>query len=272
MNLPTVKEKEAFSKLPDGLKSFAEARIEPPVKNINDLKLKKECLDIITISYSEQGQFNIESQILTHQTKALYDELRSHSKFRELTLTEVKNAFRVGIRGESGPFFGMCAKTYHQFLKHYYEKPERTNAMNEYLKLISITNKEELSPEEKSKRNKESCLWFFNEYKTNKTLPAGHYSLYNTLWDLGLLRLPLEQKTAIKTKITKEYTKAMESAKKRGRVSIKQLKDILENLESNPTLKGMLRKEAIIQYFDELLKNNKSLEDEFNRLISNKIN
>lgn len=268
MNLPTQIEKQAFSKLPDGLKPFAEARIEPPVKSINDLKLKNECLNIITISYSEQAQFNVESSILTHQTKALYDELRSHSKFRELTLTEVKNAFKVGIRGESGPFFGMCAKTYHQFLKHYYDKPERVKAMNEYLKLINVTNKEELSPEEKLKKSKEACLWFFKEYKETKILPNGHYSLYDTLWSFGLLRMPPEQKKAVKTKITQEYVKAIESAKKRGRISSVQLKDILGNLDSNPTLKGMLRKEAIIIYFNELITNNKSLENEINEKLN----
>lgn len=254
MNLPTLIEKQAFQKLPLNLQEFAGARLEPPVSEINDLNLKDKCLKLIQVSYTEQAQFNTEPEILAHQRNALFDELRTNSKFKELTLSEVKRAFKTGIRGESGPFFGMCAKTYHQFLKHYYEKPERVESMKQYLELMNQENKVELTAEEKLKKNKEACVWCFEEYKKTKQIPNGHYKFYQTLLDLGLIKWTKEEKKAISTPIKTQYEKELETSKKRGHISTSQLAELLITLDSNPTLISRVRKVALAKYFDNLIK------------------
>lgn len=253
MNL-TIIEKQAFEKLPANLQNFAKARIEPPVKNISDIELKGKCLDIIGVAYAEQGQFGIEVNILTFQKECLFTELRTNSKFKELTLSEVRSAFKNGIRGDSGPFFGMCAKTYHQFLKHYYEKPERVESMKQYLELMNQENKVELTAEEKLKKNKEACVWCFEEYKKTGNIPNGHYKFYQTLLDLGLIKWTKEEKKAISTPIKTQYEKELETSKKRGHISTSQLAELLITLDSNPTLISRVRKVALAKYFDKLIK------------------
>lgn len=253
MNLPTIIEKQAFQSLPLNLQGYAEARLEQPVKQMNDNYLRGECLKIISISYSEQAMFNIEPEILAHQKNALLDELRGSNKFTELTLSEIKRAFKMGIRGESGPFFGMCAKTYHQFLKHYYEKPERIQSMKEYLRMLEDNKSTELSPDEKLRRNKEACVWAFNQYKETKEIPLGHYKFYQTLLDLGLIKWTKEEKTAISSPIKKQYQTEVESSRKRGKISSSQLADIMLSLDSNPTLISRVRKEALKKYFNNLI-------------------
>jgi len=243
------------------LQEYAGARIEPTVSSINDLNLKDKCLKLIQVSYTEQAQFNTEPEILAHQRNALFDELRTNSKFKGLTWSEVQRAFKMGIRGESGPFFGMCAKTYHQFLKHYYEKPERIESMKEYLKMIEDNKSHELTPDEKLKRNKEACVWAFNQYKETKEIPLGHYKFYQTLMDLGLIKWTKEEKTAISAPIKTKYQAEVETSRKRGKISSSQLADIMLSLDSNPTLISRVRKEALKKYFDILIINKTDLKN-----------
>lgn len=249
MNL-TIIEKKAFEKLPANLQNFAKARIEPPVKNISDIELKGKCLDIIGVAYAEQGQFGIEVNILTFQKECLFTELRTNSKFKELTLSEVRSAFKNGIRGDSGPFFGMCAKTYHQFLKHYYEKPERVESMKQYLELMNQENKPELTAEEKKQKSKEALVWYFSEYKRTKKLGSGSYAMYESLYyGFGLCRFSDVEALDLKNSVQKKWDEYESQPKKN------HYKAMFEGeiLEQAPTLKGNLRKEALKRYFDKLI-------------------
>lgn len=259
MNLSTLIEKNAFELLPLNLKEVTEARLEAPVKELSDIFLKGKCLDLITVSYSEQAQFNIEPQILAHQRDALLAELRDSNKFKELTWSEVQRAFKTGIRGESGPFFGMCAKTYHQFLKHYYEKPERIEGMRQYLALMETINKPEPSESEKKQKNFEACEWAFETYKNTGVIPNGHFKFYQTLMDLGLIKWTPEEKKAISGPIKLEYQKELESKKKNGHINASQLAELMISLDSNATLISRVRKEALKRYFDKLKNENLNL-------------
>lgn len=254
MNL-TIIEKNAFEKLPLGLKNFTKARLEPPVSKIADSELKGKCLDIISVAYAEQGQYGIEAEILTFQKECLFAELRTNSKFKELTLSEVRNAFREGIRGESGPFFGMCTKSYHQFLKHYYEKPERVEGMKQYLELMNQENKVELSLEEKKAKDKKALIWYFSEYKRTGKLGPGSFTFYQTLWDLRLLKFTEEEIADIK-KVAQQRIDAYETEKP-NRNKAKFMGAILKE---TPTPKSEQRKEALKRYFDSLISKGIELE------------
>lgn len=259
MNQLTTIEKNAFDKLPLNLREFTVARVEKPIKEYTDNELKKQLYDIIAISYTEQAQFNIEPSMLAFQRDALFNEIKSSTKFKELTLSEVKKAFTIGIRGESGPFFGMCAKTYHQFLKYYHEKPERVEGMKLYLELMNAETKTELTPSEKRAKSFDAVEYFFKEYKETGKILTGHYQIYQFLMDEGKIKWTKEEKNAISGPIKEAYKKEIEQSYKRGKVRKTDYELILSSLESNPTLIGRVRKEALTRYFNKLINEGKEL-------------
>lgn len=257
MNLPTLIEKQAFKKLPLNLQEYVSLRLEPPVKELNHTVLKDKCHNLISISFIEQAQYSVESKILAHQRDTLLDELRTVKAFGSLTWSEVEKAFKTGIRGESGQFFGMCAKTYHQFLKYYVGKPERVEGMKQYLELMNQENKVELTPEQKKQKSKEALVWYFNEYKRTKKLGSGSFAMYESLYyGFGLCRFSEVEALDLKNSVQKKWDEYEKNPKKN------HYKAMFEGdiLEQAPTLKGNLRKEALTRYFDKLIKEGIELE------------
>lgn len=252
MNLPTTLEKEAFNKLPESLKPFVQARLEQVVKTLTDNDLKHKCLDIITQAFAEQGQFNIDNKILSTQIEALFTELRTQAPFKGLTLSEVKNAFKTGIRGETGLFFGMCAKTYHQFLKHYAEKKERSEGMRKYLDLLNEPKRVEKPLATKMAETAESYNRALEHYKKTKEMPYTSFAFYDYLVnDLKIEVVSKEDKFKIAKQAETEYTTELKVKKGQGLIRCEQYESIITSLSSNPTLKNRMKKLALKKYWDD---------------------
>lgn len=251
----TVIEKTAFNKLPESLRPFTEARIEKPIKNIHDIELKGKCLEIIGVSFAEQGQMGIEPSVMAFQRDCLFTELRSNSRFGTLTLTEVRNAFKMGIRGESGPFFGMCPKTYHQFLKYYYDRPERIEGMKQYLALIEEPKRTEKPLHVKLDETAKSCLNAFEHYKQTKELPFACGGYYNFLWkDKGVIKWDKKERAEIKDEAEKSYVIELKSKKASGKISQNAYEVILSGLDTDPSLVQKMKRIALKRYFDKCIK------------------
>lgn len=244
--------KTEIDSLPLGLRSFAERRVgNPPFKSYRISEQKGFCLDVITKLHAAYGERGNDAEILFFQSNELLNALSD--KYGELTLNEIEKALEMLISGEAGQVFGLNKRSYYQALKYYFELPQRTESMKEYLRMLEDNKSTELSPDEKLRRNKEACVWAFNQYKETKEIPLGHYKFYQTLLDLGLIKWTKEEKTAISAPIKKQYQTEVESSRKRGKISSSQLADIMLSLDSNPTLISRVRKEALKKYFNNLI-------------------
>ena len=254
MNQLTISENNALNLIPLGLKDFCIARIGKPFNDLSEALKTNVCLDVIAKAHFDAGdKGGIDKEVLKFQSSALKEELKG--KYGILTVEEIKRAFFIGIRGEAGAYFGMCPKTYSQFLKHYYEKPERVNAMNEYLKVLKQDNEVKPNPDEVLTKNKQSCLYFFTHYKKNGEILNGHAKVYDLLWkDLGLIKWTKEQRLEMREPVEKEYIKTLENAVKRGHMKHSDLKGMVDNLGTNATFIGMLKRAGLKKYFDSIEK------------------
>lgn len=123
-----------IKQLPENYQYFVLARQEPQMKNLRPNEVKSGIAKILSQASFDMGSpMSADKEILTFQTEACFKELTF--KYSTLTLSELRNAFTMGIRNEFGQYFGMCPKTYHQFIKAYYELPDRFKAQEAYLKL-----------------------------------------------------------------------------------------------------------------------------------------
>lgn len=262
----TLSEKSAFDKLPASLRDFTVARVETPFKELNKYQQTAGALEVISGAYIDLNtkfkNAEEESDVKTFQTQFLIKELSG--QYGSLTLSEIKRAFYMGVRNEFNTekeqWYSMCPATYHFFLKKYYNLPQRAEGMKQYLELVKGENKIELSPEEKKAKDKKALIWYFGEYKKNGKLGSGSYAMYQSLWDFGFLKFSAEERKEIREKVESEYTKVLELSRKKQRISANQLAELLLTFDTNPTLKGNLRKEALKRYFDTLIKEGIELE------------
>jgi translation initiation factor 2B subunit (eIF-2B alpha/beta/delta family) len=155
------------------------------------------------------GTYKVEQSVLDFQKDELYNCLIKN--FSDFSIMEVHRAFEVGIYGESGPFFGLCLKTYQQFLKHYKTRPERFQALNEYLKLTET--KQELTEMEKQKIIIDGMNEALEEYKKTRQHSEGHWVYYRYLKDkLGVIVPEPERQVEIKKLAENDYANYVNEA------------------------------------------------------------
>ena len=128
-------ELEAMNKLPEHLKFYVSAKNEQKIINIE----RGEALRLIyteiakTIELSgENKKYVLENDHLKNIAKFIYDFVLEH--YKGITLTELKNAFKLGISNEFGDFVGFGTVTFTKFIKGYMTSLKREQAMKEWNK------------------------------------------------------------------------------------------------------------------------------------------
>lgn len=263
--LKTKTEQEAFNQLPDSLKEFTLVRLEKCVKDIIDFDLKDACLDIIGIAYVEQAQMDVHPNMRVLQADTLFNELRRIKDFKLLTVSEVRLAFKMGVRREfdtdKDRGYGMCAATYNFWLKSYCKLPQRFEGYNQYRNLIDTPVKIELSEKEKREILFDGIIKAFEEYKEKKeAFPKLSATLstifFNILEETKLIVLTKEEIAEIKAT---------------GKIHLKRLlnseKSFIEGYLGEYDFNTACNIVAIKIYFDKWIKNKFDLKTEINKLL-----
>lgn len=250
-------EKEALQRLPANYKPYVELRAGyPTIGSLLDKGqvglVKRLCLDIITISMAEQAPFkkmNEEekesySLILVAQSEALFNELKG--KYLTLTCPELKECFRLGIRGESGPYFGMCPKTYAQFLKWWFDKEDRLKGWTKYIDEVNGFRRAE-KPTLPPEWFYEKCELAYKKYKDSGDLPVSPFSYYDFTVDyLGVKSLINES----------DWNLVRDEGIKAYREKVKKIQIAKEwgmNPKVNTVLGNSIKEVALKRFFDKLI-------------------
>lgn len=271
----TLITKELINSLPASYQEYVMARQEPPICQIkNHNEVKRALADILSktffdCNYGKEMEPVPFAEMLKFQTEALFNELSG--KFGTLTLSEVRNAFKNGIRGEFGQYFGMCPKTYHQFIKAYFELPERGKAQIEYLNLIDQSQKPvEISESMKKMISVNGVKERFKTYKETGDLGWMPFSAYNILVDLIGVEVNHPTKGKIKTLIDDKDVRLMlfneaknehkaDLEKALGKARFKKNLELADRIEfligdmvNQPTFEQLLKKKYLKYYFDSI--------------------
>ena len=167
----------------------------------------------------------------------------------------------MGLDNDFGAYFGMCGKTYNQFLKCFFELPQRGRQWLDYLDSLDIQTADKpkmISIESK----KEGLIKYFEEYKkTGKFgyFPHVYYDLIKKEKGVNSL-ITLDQYKEIKQKTESEwiakYTLEKEKAERRGRFNdAEAIGDLLANgIEKDKTLQNRQKEMALRLFFDSVEK------------------
>jgi hypothetical protein len=229
------------------------------VKDLSDSVVKRTCAEILTKASFDMGSpMANDAKILQFQTEALFNELKG--KFGALTLPEVNEAFRRGIRGESGPFFGMCPKTYHQFIKWFFDLPERGKAWIEYLNSLDQIKIAEKPLYVTPEYLKKAALDAFQEYKDSGKLPFIGHAIYDTIKEIKGLETLIDKLDWEQIKIEARESYGKEMTRGTAKHKVDKVVNSLVYEMSNRSFEFHVKKIGLKYYFDNLIKSGKDLE------------
>ena len=125
----------ALNKLQPSQKFYVEAKNEQKLVNIE----RGEALRLIyteiakTIELSgENKKYILENDQLKNVAKFIYDYCLEH--YKGITISELRNAFKLGISNEFGEYVGYGTVTFTKFIKGYMSSIKREQAMKEWFK------------------------------------------------------------------------------------------------------------------------------------------
>ena len=260
-----------FDKLPESLRQYAINRVgKKAIKDLTPNEVKRHCSEIIAKAFADDGKFQVTSEMLSFQSLALFEELTG--RFKDLTIDELKEAIRLGMRGETGAWFGLCAKTYHQFIKHYFERKERSEAMRVYLDQFGtgITDRK-LTDDQKYQVMKQASLQEFDSYSTTKKLSRSAPYIYDFIAkkygstaflngeEIYVLISDKEVRQKIKKDAKAEYEESLNTRVLKREIKKKDAEAALFDLVTNRTYLNIAKTVELGIYFDELIKKKQKL-------------
>lgn len=129
-------ELDALNKLSENQKLYVAAKNEQKIINIERGEAVKLIFSEIakTIELSgENKKYALENDQLKNVSKFIYEYILDQHK--GLTLSELRNAFKLGISNEFGDFIGFGSVTFTKFIKGYNSSSKREQALKEWMKL-----------------------------------------------------------------------------------------------------------------------------------------
>jgi hypothetical protein len=136
----------ALNKLQPSQKFYVEAKNEQKLVNIE----RGEALRLIyteiakTIELSgENKKYILENDQLKNVAKFIYDYSLEHHK--GITISELRNAFKLGISNEFGEYIGYGTVTFTKFIKGYMSSIKREQAMKEWFKYQEPTTEKPIT-------------------------------------------------------------------------------------------------------------------------------
>lgn len=216
--------------------------------------MMKMIMEVLPKTYYDAGQVmpghDVKQQTVNLQVLAtnLYEEIKSFFPF--LKVEEMMLAFRNGVRGEYGDFFGLNIVTFHKWIKGFQTDDRRKRA------LVEIKEWNEREPEPLMTKEQAFKAWCdtiqtqFERFKETGVFvcanPTHHYRRFQ---ELGLISLTGEQMDAILVRAKESIIKRkkLQRLNPNNHAERKELGDFIEHAtkgELTPTEKEVIRVEA----------------------------
>lgn len=253
----SVLETEAMQKLPSQLKLYVQAKNETKIINLNkqDVLTKLYALIIKTIELSgENKKYNLEANTIKNVAGFIYDYVIEH--YKGATLTELENAFNLGLTGEYGQYVGYGTVTFSKFIKGYMSSQKREQAMKEWFKMQDV--RVEAPVTKFFEQNMEIANYFFKICEPDKAHRYGTIinhednvmhlpSIYKFLFDNFQISFSDESKEKIKKQAKINYNNFLKKSEIK-RYDEKGYNSIVLSVidDNNKTFEYYVQKEALI--------------------------
>lgn len=234
---------------------FVKATYSTKVCEMGELKAEKALVQIVNRAYSELGQIpsgsaRIErNQYLEGISKLINCDLMLY--FPTITIHEVEQAIKRGIRREYGEYFGFNVIAVHTFVEKYLNSEARTEALRrQNVFLASLEETVAPDREKQWKLFKEGLLSCYEIYKTKRQIIDFGCINYEFLVKAGQIQLSADEKRRI-------YQQAVEQIKieqAQEQTSVKNIFSYIKNNEPGTNAYVLRSKEiSLANYFDHCI-------------------
>lgn len=266
-------ELQALNKLADNHKFYISAKNEKKIIHMergDALRLLfTEITKTIELS-GENKKYAYDNETIKNVAKFVYELIINH--FKSMTLTEINNAFNLGLSGEFGDYVGYGTVTFSKFIKGYNTSAKRESAIKEWLKFQNVPQTTAKPVYKFFEKNMEIAKYFFEicteklserfDTVVNHDDNVMHLpSIYMFLYDNYQITFSDESKAIIKQKAKERYHKyivksGIKESDQKGYETIVQ--SVIES--NNLTFEWYMKTQALI-YLTLKLKDRKQTYD-----------
>lgn len=199
----------------------------------------KELIDILVKTYYDAGQVmpGSSQQIQKENLQILAGALLEETKqFKFLRIEEIKIAFKNGVRGEYGDWFGINIKTFYQWIKGYQFDEKRKNALQAIKEANQVEYKPVMSESEAEYEWKQTIIRQFTEFKQGKPFHCAFPTQLFTHYEKsGAIKLTDAEKKAIYEKAKLEVLEKKKQLRlnPKNKMHLGELCDFIRRAEDN---------------------------------------
>lgn len=218
-------ELQALNKLADNHRFYISAKNEKKIIHMergDALRLLfTEITKTIELS-GENKKYIYDNETIKNVAKFVYELIINH--FKPMTLSEVQNAFNLGLTDEFGDYVGYGTVTFSKFIKGYNSSAKRESAIKEWLKFQNQPKTTDKPLYKFFEKNMEIAKYFFeicNEKSAERFDTIVNHddnvmhlpSIYMFLYDNFQISFSDESKEIIKQKAKIKYNKYIVKSK-----------------------------------------------------------
>lgn len=262
MNQITKLEYNLAPALTDDEKKYILSSVGDRIKNISKKDICTSLADLVSKAVFDAGQ-SIDELKLTGIINSIYPDLKQY--FSTLTLKDIENAFRLGVREEYGIYMGVNPVTIFKWLKGYITDAKRSEAKKKQREYLESFTKRVVSDEEKKEIMVKACLDAFESVKRGENYNDVGNSVYSYLDALKLIPFTMERKlkymemakSACKERMLNNLHSTKHPHEKNS------IKERLKHIEFSSSTEVIIeaKKIALIQFFKDLIEMNNELKE-----------
>ena len=155
-------ELQALNKLAEHHKFYISAKNEKKIIHLDRGDALRLLFTEITKTIELSGEnkkYVYDNETIKNVAKFVYELIINH--YKSMTLSEVQNAFNLGLSGEFGDYVGYGTVTFSKFVKGYNTSPKRESAIKEWLKFQNVPKTTDKPVYKFFEKNMEIAKYFF---------------------------------------------------------------------------------------------------------------
>jgi|GEM_PF-2526406 len=248
---------QTINLLPDVEQVIIRAKFEnPKAADLPRKDAKKEIAKLITNLLVNAGYTDSQNKnVIIHLSNSLYDDMLT--RYKHLTLGELKIALNEGVRGNFGDFKGINITTISFWIKSFESSEYRKNSLQHFNKLVGMqTPRPQPTAAEKETLLQKACTDAYADFLAGKDFTLIAKTIYDYLKAKHNIVWTDAERTQIKKTAAQNYEQQLLTKKRSQQITYQQFEIALKQ---KPTLVLGQKRTALLYYFKKLKEEGRGL-------------
>jgi hypothetical protein len=254
--LPTH-QTQTISLLPDAEQVIVKAKFaEPKAVDLKPNDAQNKIATLITNLLADAGYNDSKDEhVIIHLTTRVYEDMLT--RYKHLTLGELKIALNEGVRGNYSEFKGINITTISFWIKSFEASEYRKNSLLHFNKLLGLqTPRPQPSEAEKETLLQKACADAYNDFLAGKDFTLIAKTIYDYLKAKHNIVWSDAERIEIKNIAADNYERSLLLKKRARQITYQQFEIALKG---QPNLNLEMKRVALLFYFKRLREEGRGL-------------